>query len=173
MFNSLRSCAVMAALACTASLAAASSYDFSFAVGTGPTAATGSGNFLVDDSTGMVTGITGSYSDSIVTGAFDGVVALGTDSGFNYDNLYLPTGDHFDNGGLLVDVNGEHVNFYDDNGTFAVVDYIPGTSNYVNVDAGPDQSLTVSAVPEPENVALLLAGLGLVGVTARRKQASI
>lgn len=41
----------------------------------------------------------------------------------------------------------------------------------VGLNAGDTLSITVSAVPEPESLALLLSGLGLVGwVTRRRRQ---
>jgi hypothetical protein len=40
-----------------------------------------------------------------------------------------------------------------------------------NSYAGPTLSISVTAVPEPEAYALLLAGLGLVGAAARRRRA--
>jgi len=38
-----------------------------------------------------------------------------------------------------------------------------------NADFAPDANIGVSAVPEPENLSLLAAGLGLVGVVSRRR----
>ncbi|MCB5191510.1 DUF4114 domain-containing protein [Methylobacillus arboreus] len=51
-------------------------------------------------------------------------------------------------------------------GTYALAyeDWIYGGSDY------NDFVVTVSAVPEPANLAMLLAGLGLLGVAARRKR---
>lgn len=44
------------------------------------------------------------------------------------------------------------------------------TSAFGYTGGQPAAYLTVSSVPEPQNVALLIAGLGLVGVAARRKK---
>ncbi|MFD1123287.1 PEP-CTERM sorting domain-containing protein [Methylophilus flavus] len=52
-----------------------------------------------------------------------------------------------------------------------------GTSKYItgklwyNTDVFVGQVGTVSTVPEPESIAMLFAGLGLLGVVVRRKQA--
>ncbi|HMM73015.1 MAG TPA: DUF839 domain-containing protein [Rhodocyclaceae bacterium] len=43
---------------------------------------------------------------------------------------------------------------------------------YVNIqhpDSGVDRTIQISAVPEPESYALLLAGLGMIGLAARRR----
>lgn len=44
------------------------------------------------------------------------------------------------------------------------------TSAFGYTGGQPAAFLTVSSVPEPQNIALLVAGLGLVGVAARRKK---
>ena len=41
-----------------------------------------------------------------------------------------------------------------------------------NADFAPDGDIRVSAVPEPAPIASMLAGLGLLGVAARRRQAA-
>lgn len=65
------------------------------------------------------------------------------------------------------DVFGEHENY--------VHTYTNGTWNDLANSSGYSGSkygvVEVSSVPEPEAYALLLAGLGLVGLVARRKQA--
>ncbi|PHV07392.1 hypothetical protein CSQ96_09285 [Janthinobacterium sp. BJB412] len=50
-------------------------------------------------------------------------------------------------------------------------DYTLRVSGYVNgVSGSYSGNIAVSAVPEPETVAMLLAGLGLVGVVSRRRK---
>ena len=50
------------------------------------------------------------------------------------------------------------------------------TNSYVHVQGGPNggsaKYLAVSVVPEPETYAMMLAGLGLLGFTARRRKNS-
>jgi hypothetical protein len=42
-----------------------------------------------------------------------------------------------------------------------------------NADFAPDADIRVSAVPEPAPIASMLAGIGLLGVAARRRQAAL
>ncbi len=126
-----------------------------------------SGSFTVagdGTSPGAVTSITGTYSDATITnGTIDGLVTLGTDPGFNFDNLFGGT-PQFSNAGLLFDVNGtQHVNLYSEgNGYFNAAYEAPGLLNEA-------VSLTVTAVPEPGSIAMLLAGLGALAFTSRRR----
>ena len=45
-----------------------------------------------------------------------------------------------------------------------------GTANLVQQDWTLNQDLVIGAVPEPETYVMLLAGLGLLGFAARRRQ---
>jgi hypothetical protein len=101
-----------------------------------------------------------------------GLVPLGTDSGrFLYDNMFTSATPQVSWYGILFNVAGaaEHVNLYFDQGTYREVSYF-GTGSPVD-NAVSFQVSQVSAVPEPETLAMLLLGLGLVGyVTNKRKQ---
>jgi hypothetical protein len=107
--------------------------------------------------------ITGTYSDALISnGTIDGVVALNTDGGFIYNNVFGGT-PQFDLDGLLFDVDHSlHVNLYTNPGYYSVV-YEGG--GVVNTPV----SLSVTAVPEPESLALILAGLGALVIANRRK----
>jgi hypothetical protein len=139
-------------------------WDFSYSGG--GVSASGSFETIGNGSTpSEVTAITGTYSDGFITdGVIDGVVALGTDSGrFNYDNDFGGT-PVFSNPGLLFDVNGtQHVNIYSAGTDFYNVTYENGGTPNTLV------TLEVTAVPEPTSMALLLAGLGALGIASRRR----
>jgi hypothetical protein len=114
--------------------------------------------------------ITGTYSDGHITdGTITGLVAPGTDPLWFYDNKFggNPV---VSNAGVLFDVNnGEsHVNLFTDSGSL-----INGTWHNGNYEMTTltMSSLTVTAVPEPASGALLLAGLGMLAFTARRRAA--
>lgn len=58
--------------------------------------------------------------------------------------------------------------------TWALWSIDPGVTGLArNADFAPDADVRVSAVPEPAPVASLLAGLGLLSVIARRRQAAV
>jgi len=48
-----------------------------------------------------------------------------------------------------------------------------GTASLVQQDWNVSQDLVIGAVPEPETYAMLLAGLGLLGFAARRRQQNV
>jgi hypothetical protein len=113
--------------------------------------------------------ITGTYSDANITnGTITGLVPLGTDGYWIYDNKYggNPV---LSNPGVLFDVNNgqAHVNLFSENG--GLVSGTRWNGNYV-LTSMPTTSLTVASVPEPTSGVLLVAGLGALGLTARRRR---
>jgi hypothetical protein len=156
--------ATLVTLAFAATSAQAATYDFTYS-GDGVSA---NGSFTTASAGStptLVTSITGTYSDpTIANGTIDGLVALHTDGGFNYNDLFGGS-PQFDNNGLLFDVNGtQHVNLYTVGN-----DYF--SYSYGNVSA-PNSAVDVTitaVVPEPASLALLLAGLGALGFASRRK----
>ena len=164
---------VTAALAVAAPANAASySYDF---VGTGY------------EVTGLVTatdllnavggydilGITGTVS-GLGGGAISGLVANPiqpnptTDYGFIYDNVGFLTTPHLNTNGVLFQTaDGAKWNLWGISANdYELYSYGTDTRSGIEVHG----MLTVTAVPEPETYAMMLAGLGLVGFMARRRK---
>ena len=114
--------------------------------------------------------ITGTYSDASVTnGTIDGLVPLGSDGAWIYDNAFGGAG-VVSNPGVLFDVNGGavHVNLFSDGSS--PTGFLSGTNWNGGGYALTPVQLSVTAVPEPAIAALLLAGIGALGFTARRKR---
>jgi hypothetical protein len=160
-----------ASLALASFAASAATYDFSFNDGSTVT----SGSF-VTDALGDVTSITGSYHDANVNGTFTGVVALGTDAGFSYDNKFDPVNGFTNDGALFSLSDSRNVNFYAASpGEFSTVTYVnagdvPGSA--YTVTEGVPFAKAVSAVPENSPLTLTLLGLGfLAGVSFLAKRA--
>lgn len=103
--------------------------------------------------------------------SFSGLAALGSDGGFNFNNLFQNAGTFFDLSGPLLSVGGivGNLNLYSIGQqvyAYAYSGFVPG----VNVGNGLEGNLQVTPVPEPETYAMLLAGLGLMAFVARRRQ---
>ena len=156
--------ATTASLALTATAAHADTV-WNFTLSGDGISASGSLEIAGDGSTpSPLLSISGLYSDPTVTnGTIDGFVALGTDSRFNYDNLFGGT-PYVNGNGLLFDVNGgQHVNLYSDSTGYWIV-------TFENGNAVPEQvSFMLATVPEPGSLAMMLAGLGGFAFASRRK----
>jgi len=124
----------------------------------------------------LVSNFTGTYTDSFVNNAaITGLVSLGADPHWLYDNKFTAVDPLLNRLGILFGVVGlgSNVNIFFNDGTNHIPSdfgqYLSGT--YVG---GRYQlqsvNLVVSAVPEPEIYAMLLAGLGLFGFMACRRK---
>lgn len=105
--------------------------------------------------------ITGSRNGVAITG----LVPLGTDPNFIYDNQFSATAPNFTDGGMLFSLAGGDVNtnvYFFETGYFEVRDGTPEV----------EISWSVTAVPEPATVLSMLAGLGMLGVYMRKARAS-
>jgi hypothetical protein len=163
------------ALACT-SAHAATVWDFSFSDVVSGHAVTGAGTFTTTGNGATpsdVTAVTGTYSDGttangalslIPATATGGVRNTSADGHYWYDNVYGGT-PGLDMNGILFLAGSQEVNLYYENGTFNIV---TSYNNGASFDITP-VNFAAAAVPEPASIAMLLAGLGALGVASRRK----
>lgn len=121
------------------------------------------------------------FSGSLILGGSDHITQISTSTNTIIHDLVV-AGDTFDQG--AVDGNG-HLYWADNNGKFFFLDYdttgdVSSANNFVsNVffkSALDDIAPLIGAggtnppIPEPETYALMLAGLGALGLVARRKK---
>ena len=100
--------------------------------------------------------------------AITGLVPVGTDPDFSYDNQFTAAAPNFTEGGVLFSLagGGPNTNVYFFEGGYREV-YVDGGGA---VDTPISWSVTV--VPEPATVLSMLAGLGLLGAYTRKARAS-
>jgi hypothetical protein len=165
----LISAAAIAMIASTPASAAEFAFNFS---GTGlffGEALVGSGTITTDDTSFVnslngytvqtITGITGTYNGSQITG-----LAPGT---FGANNLFYLTGPFFvDGNGLgFRTATGQAVNLFVTNDTSYRVNAGGLSTGFVTASA----SAVTAAVPEPATWAMMLIGFGAMGLTLRRR----
>jgi hypothetical protein len=160
----------------SASYANANTYDLNFISGTYDLSATITTNNVLNSVGGFdITAITGSITNGI--GAITALVLNPnqpnptTNFGFSYNNVLFPTSQPFDINGVLFTANAGTTtwNLW---GTSTRGDYELFTYASQSVPNGVDVhgTLSITAVPEPENYAMIVAGLGLMGFVARRRK---
>jgi hypothetical protein len=99
--------------------------------------------------------------------AITGLIPVGEDANFIYDNQFTISEPNFTEGGMLFSVDGgqPNTNVYFFEGDYYEV-YVDGLSAIET-----PISWSVTAVPEPATVLSMLAGLGLMGVFMRKGRA--
>lgn len=110
-----------------------------------------------------ITSISGFRNGQAITG----LVAVGADPDFFYDNEFTITSPNFTDGGMLFSVaGGPNTNVYFfETGYFEVfIDGLGAVETPI--------TWSVTAVPEPATVLSMMAGLGLLGVYMRKARAS-
>jgi len=145
-------------------------YQFSYMVGNGPV----SGELnTVDQGNGsyLVTGASGSYLGSTITGVFDPGLSGNT---FSFNNLlYFPGYPKVDLGGIVFQLNGDPdiasgINLYWDGAGYRSID---GGNNgpYVQLSITPMDSNAPAPIPEPGTLALWASGaFAGIGMLRRR-----
>lgn len=143
--------------------AQAVTWAFSYS-GTGVTASgtfTTAGAALTPES---ILSITGQRNGFAITG----LVPLGTDPDFSYDNEFTIAAPNFTDGGVVFSVAGgqPNVNVYYLEGSY--------TDLFIDDSSPIETPITwaVAVVPEPATVLSMLAGLGMLGVFMRKARAS-
>lgn len=171
----IRSAAMLAVLAIASAANASQSYDYSYTFASGDVV---SGSFTGDASGNLVTNL------SNITASLDGVALTGSGSLYtaSYDlstytwtaNAGVASFDGTQNNFLFIDVNYpldyNFTNYYYSLSDYGQ-DFVSTSSGYAYNAASAGTWTLSAAVPEPANGALLFAGMGVMGLMLRRKNA--
>jgi hypothetical protein len=154
----------------------ATTYSYSFN-STVPGLAAGSGTIVTagDDTTtpALVTSLTGTFADLFTPAGAASLVPVSSGGYFVFDNLFGGT-PWVDDEGLVFTVGGKEINlsYNSSAGTYMVDDHvvIPDVG-FFDLVVPINFSVLATDVPEPGTWALVLAGLGAIGVMSRRRKA--
>jgi len=147
-----------AALFALGSAAQADTYSFSFTAGL----FTGSGTFDVTGST--ITSISGNVNLSPITGLTNW---------FGNDNRFSATEPYFSYDGLsFTTADLTKFNLYRGEGSYRLLDSGVGSIPDMPTRDTEVEVLSISAVPEPQTYALMLAGVAALSIVARRRKAA-
>ena len=164
VLSKLMTAGAMTLALATAGAAHAATYELQF------TGTDVSGDVFATTSGTTVTGISGFVTDSEVGAGSFAITGLSPYAGS--DNTFTAGGPHVTFGGLSFStIAGGDYNLANLDGQdgFVLLSSVLNPGGGIQVQGLTDIGLTVTAVPEPANLALMLAGIvGLVGVTRRR-----
>ena len=154
-----------AALALAATGAAhAGAYEITFT--DGPVA----GDFIATTTGTLVTGISGWVTDSDIGAGTFAITGLSTFA--SADQQLLASAPYVDYFGLSFStVSGGDFNFATADGTVYLVSSVLDPQGIFQPQGLTALNPTVTAVPEPASIGMLLAGVGMFGVMASRRRA--
>lgn len=119
---------------------------------------------------GQVTGPGGGSITSLVTNPNQPLQTTDYSIGFIYDNVLFPTSTpKLDIGGVLFTTGSTVWNLWANNATDYEL-YSWGSTNGLGSNVDTHGTFSISAVPEPETYAMLLAGVAVMGAVVRSRK---
>ena len=138
--------------------------------------------YTITGITGNVLGAFGGVITSLVTNPAQPAMFTNYGIGFMYDNVAFPSSPNLDIGGVLFTTGAGNVwNLWGNSptgpGNYELFSWTAATGGSVGnwaraIDKHGDLTVA-SPVPEPQTYMMLLAGLGLMGFVARRRQGGV